>query len=333
MKPFGLASLIAFATLLATALSAQATYPAASGQIAFGRTLDASGTRPLFAVNPDGTGEHQITNPPAGVADDQPDWSPDGSKIGFERCAARCALWVVDADGTNATQLSPDCSAAPPPACEDAGAASWSPDGRSIAFNRGWGAVRDDIGQIQRSELWVMNADGTHARALTHITLHRAYSADVGNAMWSPDGRRLVFEVHNSPLGKPAGAYALFIVRANGSGLHRITPWQLNAGDHADWSPDGTRILFRTTPLPDERFGNLYTIRVNGTGLQQVTHYPLTTSVLSASFSPDGHSITFGKTGVGGQHDVFTMRLDGGDAVPVTRTPLDEGGADWGPAA
>ena len=329
MKPLALA-LLAGGALLVTALPAQATYPAANGQIAFGRTLS-SGTRPLFAVNSDGTGERQITTPPAGVSDDQPDWSPDGSKIGFERCAARCALWTVDSDGTDARQLSPACDDTPPPACEDAGAASWSPDGASIAFNRAWGKVRSD--QIQHSELWVMNADGTHPRPLTHITLQHPYSADVGNAMWSPDGRRLVFEVHTSPLGKPAGRYALFIVGANGAGLHRITPWNLNAGDHPDWSPDGSRILFRTSPGPDELIGTLYTIHPTGTGLRQITHYPRATSILSASFSPDGRSITFSKSGVGGQPDVFTMGVDGTGATPVTRTPVEDSGADWGPAA
>src|SRR5262245_50247555 len=58
-----------------------------SGRIVFRRYLDAARTEgALFAVNTDDTGEVQITRPPVGVTDDQPDWSPDGKRLAFQRC-------------------------------------------------------------------------------------------------------------------------------------------------------------------------------------------------------------------------------------------------------
>jgi TolB protein len=331
MRNLVFASLLVLAATLAAALPAQATYPGANGQIAFARTLEPSTeTRAIFAINADGSGERQLTNPAVGIFDDQPDWSPDGSKIAFERCgSSHCELWVMNADGTGAVRMGPDCEGAPSPACEDRSGGAWSPDGKSIAFNRAWGAVQND--QIQHSELWVMDADGSHARPITHITTHHPYTADVGNAMWSPNGKSLVLSVLNSALGKPAGHMAALTIHADGTGLRRLTPWKLDGGDHPDWSPDGKRILFRTVSA-DEQHGDVYTIRPNGTGLTRLTHYSPSTILLSSSFSPDGQSITFAKGGLGGQGDIFTMRVDGTGVSPVTQTTLPEGAPDWGPA-
>ena len=68
-------------------------------------------------------------------------------------------------------------------------APSYSPDGRRIAFSSlrsqppGSG---DD--RILYSELYVMDADGSHVRRLTHTFGLLDWQAD-----WSPDGRWLVF--------------------------------------------------------------------------------------------------------------------------------------------
>ena len=78
---------------------------------------------------------------------------------------------------------------------------------------------------------------------------------------WSPDGKQLVFGVETTDRG--AGEQpALFVVNSDGSGLRQLTPWSLDAGDRADWSPDGTLILFRA-PAKNNR-GNLYTIHPDG---------------------------------------------------------------------
>jgi TolB protein len=161
------------------------------------------------------------------------------------------------------------------------------------------------------------------------VTFRRARDARDGEPQWSPDARRIVF-VRKNVTARPAGGQAVFVVNADGSGLHRITPWQLHAGDGPVWSPDGKRVLFASNESDTFLNSNLFTVASDGTGLKQITHIPPTKRLYSAGFSPDGTSITFGMQGTEGEADVFTMRLDGSGLSQVTHTPLGDSAPDWG---
>src|SRR5437016_1363088 len=63
---------------------------------------------------------------------------------------------------------------------EQVGGPQISPDGKTIAFTRSW---VDKINDQWESAIWVMNADGSHARFLVKG----------GNPLWSPDGTRLAY--------------------------------------------------------------------------------------------------------------------------------------------
>jgi TolB protein len=54
-------------------------------------------------MNPDGTG-HQLLTTRADA--DHPSWSPDGTKIAFDRTiAANSDIWVINEDGSGLVQL------------------------------------------------------------------------------------------------------------------------------------------------------------------------------------------------------------------------------------
>ena len=80
-----------------------------------------------------------------------PAWSPDGSRIAWssERDGNR-EIYVMDADGSNPTNLTGDPGYDSSPA--------WSPDGQRILFN----SRRD--GNL---EIYVMDADGSNQVRLT----------------------------------------------------------------------------------------------------------------------------------------------------------------------
>jgi Tol biopolymer transport system component len=303
----------------AAATLAHATVPGKNGQVVFGR----GAPHRLWLVNQDGTGLRKLTVTKGSRLDDEdPDWSATGAKIAFTRCAqdARCQIWTINPDGTGLTRVGRSAG-------DDRSEPAWSPDGRTIALSRAWGGVRND--QIKFSEIEVMNANGSGLRQVTSVTTSSPFSADVGQPAWSPDGKRIVFAVHNSPLGDPAKGRALFVIDADGSGQRQLTPWSLN-GEDPDWSPDGKLILFRSGS-GREQHGNLYTINPDASGLKRLTRYPAPKAVFSGSFSPDGKWITFSRFAPGGPYPaVFVMHPDGTGIRQITKGIYDLG-ADWGP--
>ena len=312
-----------FATVVAglVALPAAGTTRGQNGPILYSRF----GT--LWIVNPDGTGARKLPHVP-GTEDDNPDWSPDGTRIAFERCSqTNCEVWTARAGGTHATRIGPNCLAKPDATCEDRSTPTWSPSGKQIAFGMGSKAVKNGV--LQSAEIYVANANGTGMRQVTHMTANAPYSMDVNKPAWSPDGKRLVFEVQNLATADPPNRRAIFIVNVDGTGLRQLTDWSLNGGDHPDWSPDGKRILFRAVSTVERHRGNLYTIAPDGSTLTQLTRYPPKT-VLLGSFSPDGKWIVFSRFTDTAYPAIYVMRSDGTGLRRVTQDNITYS-PDWGP--
>jgi dipeptidyl aminopeptidase/acylaminoacyl peptidase len=206
------------------------------------------------------------------VAD--PAWSPDGTSILFtggptfeqgrkleleEQLAVRPALFVVPASGGAATELVPNGAKA-----------TWSPDGRTIAFLRNdFGIVKQDQGAVSfdtgpaRQSLWFVDADGTDPREIEF----RPDDADwgVNQGAWSPDGRRLAAEVTFD------GNHDIVVVDIETRSGTRLTDHPAVDASPA-WSPDGSTIAFATG-----RWGSgsgraeIATIEATGEHLERVT--------------------------------------------------------------
>jgi TolB protein len=151
---------------------------------------------------------------------------------------------------------------------------AWSPDGSTIAYIH-WCEVPGGQGAFDLA-LYVMNRDGTGQHPLLDCSAKRFIS----NANWSPDGRRIVFEVATArPRGRSGGDRQsdIAVINADGTGLRRLTR-SAALETHPVWSPNGRRIAFtsdrhakggRLEPLGPAF--ELYTMRANGRGVTRIT--------------------------------------------------------------
>jgi len=111
-----------------------------------------------------------ITDKGPGLA--RPHFSPDGSRIAFESNRLGYAdIWACTSDGNNCGQLTALHGTA--------GAVTWSPDGRDVAF---------EFRPKQHSEVYVAEVGGSPPRLLETFP-----GADNGGPKWSRDGRWIYF--------------------------------------------------------------------------------------------------------------------------------------------
>ena len=315
--------------------------PSATGGITFRRYLDSSETSgALFTTATDGSCEQQITDPPASAVDDNPDWSPDGTRLLFTRYAGLGTdheshrLFTVSSDGTRVTPLSPDVTAHGDivEGFDDTGV--FSPDGTRIAFSYGHGQVAKGgthgipVGsdQLEFSGILAMDADGGNRHEVTNDA---AYSGDSVGVAWSPDGTKLVYARFNSGAADPPNGQALFIVDVDGSNQRQLTPWDVGAGGTPDWSPATDLIVFRGVTDEESGVGNFFTIHPDGTALTQITEFTNTVISHKVGFSPDGLWVVFAKTATNGRNDVFIAKADGSSVRPVTHTAQADSSPDW----
>jgi TolB protein len=302
---------------------AYATFPGTNGRIAFsqgdliapvgGESGDLSIHSQVFTIRPNGSGLKQLTH----VATDQgagsPDWSPDGERIAYEsNQSGAFHIWVMNANGMGQTQLTHQSG------FEDF-QPSWSPDGKRILFSHC--AEPFGPGFIVSCDIDVMNADGTQVSTV----LSSGHWSNV-HANYSPDGKRITFGSNRGGLQS-----AVWVMRADGSGLQRLTAPKLRAF-WPDWAPGGHRILFSDNCcLPHS---NLWTVRPDGSGLTQLTHVAQRLDAAFGGFAPNGRRIaTFFTKGCGGSpcRHFYTLHSDGSHLHRVTTGKPNTFLTDWGP--
>lgn len=267
---------------------------------------------------------------------------PAGSKIAFE--GDRFGPWglaVMNPDGTGAASLD----------IPGAADASWSPNGQLIAFEA------DPLGD-GNLEIFIMNADGTNVRQLTHTPWREVWPD------WFPDGRHLAFTSDQT------GVPQVWVMNVDGSDQRALvddpefgtlqpdvsndgkevvflrsrqfeppTIWKVSVADGTltaltqpgpyedvdpQFSPNGQRVVFSSS-----RSGTfeIWVMDANGGNLTQLTATP--GADFNPTFSPNGQQIAWWKQRFG-QGDIWTMNADGSEQINVTDTPVVfEAFPDW----
>jgi Tol biopolymer transport system component len=188
--------------------------------------LDADGipaTVGIFVVKLQDRSFHQLTQlqPNSGTEDHAPSWSPDGTRLVFQRTnnmiepVLASALYTIRADGTRLQRLTL-------PGAPDAGEPAWSPDGSTIAFSSDclFGSGCPGLGGS--ADIYTIRPDGTCLRQLTH----NGGTIKSASPSWSPDGSRIVFWTRD-----PA-SLGLATIRRDGGDERQVT---MGLDAHPDW--------------------------------------------------------------------------------------------------
>jgi Tol biopolymer transport system component len=185
----------------------------------------------IAVIRTDGTGYRNLTRSPD-ANEWGPVWSPDGRQIAYSSDEnGMPQLFVMDADGSNARQLSDVWGEYP----------AWSPDGSRIAFASSMGGSTP-FGDPDY-DVWVMDADGTD-----EVNLTDSPDSNDGYPTWSPDGVWIAFE---STRGTPSSFEPpphdlerlsdedVWVMRPDGSDPRNLTSDLVRLEKFPDWSARG----------------------------------------------------------------------------------------------
>jgi Tol biopolymer transport system component/DNA-binding winged helix-turn-helix (wHTH) protein len=207
-----------------------------------------------------------LTLPPAGSADHEPAFSPDGSQVAFVRSSIAGVsndVFVIPSGGGAAKRLTFDNQPI-------MGPPAWTADGRELVFSSGRGMVK---------ALWRVSVTGG---------LPRPVAGPFAEAAWpsiSAKGNTLVYE-------EGVSKFNLWrLPLRNATHYERPpSPFIVEKGDkmRPDLSPDGKKVAFESDRLG---FWDIWTCDTSGFDCQQVTSLHQTAG--RARWSPNGHYIAF----------------------------------------
>lgn len=163
----------------------------------------------VWAMDAEGSARHIVAHVPGEQL--YPSYSPDMSRIAFTTpvISDDRAIFTMAPDGSDLIKVFDVVGAYD-------SAPNWSPDGSQIAFQS------DQDGDM---EVYVMNADGTDVRQLTHNTLH-----DEG-PVWAPDGTRIAYTSGPDNLNGD-----IWVMDADGTNQQQLMA-QPGRDESPDWQP------------------------------------------------------------------------------------------------
>jgi eukaryotic-like serine/threonine-protein kinase len=180
-----------------------------------------------------------------------------------------------------------------------------SPDGRQVLYA---------AGPAGASDLFLLRVGGGRA-----INLTASSSTNDAQGAFSPDGEQIAFRSERDGGG-------IFVMGATGESAKRIT----TAGFDPRWAPDGKFLAYATEAVRDPYsrsvVSELWTVEI-ATG---TTKQLLAGDAVQPTWSPHGTRIAFWAN-TGGQRDIATVAVSGGQPVPVTRDPATDWAPEWSP--
>jgi Tol biopolymer transport system component len=200
----------------------------------------------IAIMNADGSNIVELTPPNANVCENEPSFTPDGSRIVFDLFhpdANDEAFWSMDRNGGDRQRIG-NC-------CFDPNV---SPNGKKLSFL---------AGQDGATALFTSDIDGSNLFQVTPFSFNVAIKQD-----WAPGGKHLAFTLNGDVL-MPGVSANIATIHPDGTHLHFVTHYE--GGDVSafvgSYSPDGRWIVFR---LNDHDSFGLFKIHPDGTHLRTI---------------------------------------------------------------
>jgi len=227
-------------------------------------------------------------------------WSPDSRELLFSRVTAggEIAVWQVELESGRQKQVT-----YPPRGSNDL-SASWSLDGKWVAFERLQGG---------RGSLWLIPASGGGARPL----LDDAH--DNGKPFWSADSKKVIFASDR------AGEVGLWEIDVESGRLRQLTAshGHMVRAVFATEGKDGQLMYNEFSHQTD-----LYVKDMNNASEKRLTFYSRTNS--AARFSPDGKTIVYHSNRTG-NHELWLLDRETEVELKLTDNVKTDIFPDWSP--
>lgn len=244
----------------------------------------------LYVVDARGARSRRLTASPEDDWD--PAWSPDGTRIAFDRQDDGYNwIYVANADGSGVRRLTANFNWHP----------DWTPDGR-ISF-------------IGDGGIWLINANGSGKRLIAQAPIEIT-GREASVMAWSPDGARVAFSTGS----------ALWVMRSDGTARTKLYGDPDRQTGYPVWSPDGRQIAFTQGDGDLE----IFVVNADGTGLRNVTDNERVQDE-EPSWSPDGRALAFTSIR-DGRSDIYVMTVAGEGRRNVSGTPGNDRSPSWSPS-
>jgi len=158
-----------------------------------------------------------------------------------------------------------------------------SADGKKVVFHREEASFLD----------WEIYTIDLETMAETRITSN---TVGDGHPDWSPDGTKIVFAHFGDLAGNPSAGADIYRINIDGTGLTPLTTCAFYEDNDPEWSPDGTKIVFKSarrtqTACREE----IYVMNSDGSNVQRLTTSTSWYSDHDPSWSPDSSYISYNR--------------------------------------
>lgn len=266
------------------------------------KSEDGLGNFDLWVMASDGSNPRNLTEDIENSIDSFA-WSPDGDslalmviKINFDSFEIYSEIWVINLQTDEKSRISPISEGNTAYENYTFTYPDWTPDGL-VAY------IASELGQV--GEIWISGVS-TYSREQLYI---RQPLADMDV---SPDGSVIICTAF-SDVDREGFGSDLILVNIQNGDITNLTPAMSGFNADPEWSPDSSRIVFRSS---DGDYTDVWIVSADGSGLTNLTA-DMGSFDGSPIWSSNGEQIAFVSNRFG-ESNIWVMNADGSNPINLT---------------